>query len=517
MWRRCRRQPASMNKSISSDQSPVQQQLETLMLNLPGVVYRCANQPDWPMEFVSIGCKELTGYPRSVFEDKELGWGDIIHPDDREHVWDTVQAALAQGEKFDMQYRLATADGAEKWVWERGCGIFDADGELVSIEGYVNDISELKAAEAAVQREREAFAVTLDHAPMGIVTFRIGSPFITCNRAFCTITGYSADELRGLTVEDITHPDDWPECAALADAIVAGETRKVTLRKRYTRKDGSVVHVGVVSAVVQDDEGQPDLIVGIVEDLTPRLQAEAEARSHRDRLAHVTRLSILGEMSAAIAHEINQPLTAISLFAQAGRRLYEAGDYERMEEVFEQLSRHARRAGDVIQRTQAMARRQESSKEVVSIDALLADITKLAEAEARIRDISIVLQAGVALPPVFVDPVQIQQVALNLLRNGMDAMQAVECRKGSTIHIRARALGGDEIEVSVIDSGAGVSDEAEKALFAPFSTTKESGMGMGLSISRAIVTAHGGRLTYRPNENGGAIFCFTLPVYKGDS
>ncbi|MCH8059539.1 MAG: histidine kinase, partial [Proteobacteria bacterium] len=213
-----------------------------------------------------------------------------------------------------------------------------------------------------------------------------------------------------------------------------------------------------------------------------------------------------------IAHEINQPLTAISLFAQAGKRLFGAEKHDRLPEIFDKLSQHAQRAGAVIERMQSMARRQESAKEIVDCNALVEEVAKLAEAEARIRDMTIEVDTESELPPIEVDTVQIQQVALNLLRNGMEAMRSVDCRDGNAVKLQTKLLGDGDIEVAVIDKGCGVSEEVAKILFTPFSTTKESGMGMGLSISRAIITAHGGHLDFHNNDSGGATFFFTLPA-----
>jgi signal transduction histidine kinase len=246
--------------------------------------------------------------------------------------------------------------------------------------------------------------------------------------------------------------------------------------------------------------------------------AETEARQHREQLAHMDRLNMLGEMATGIAHEINQPLTAISLFAQAGTRLFSGKkNLERLPEIFEKLNQHAHRASAVIERMQGMARRQESVKEIFDCNLLVEEIAKLAESEARIRDMTIAVDTEKRLPLVAVDVVQIQQVALNLLRNGMEAMQSVGCRGGKTIWLTTKLRSNGDIEVAVVDRGCGVSKEVEKSLFTPFSTTKESGMGMGLSISRAIIAAHGGHLDFRNNDAGGATFFFGLPpANQGD-
>jgi two-component system sensor kinase FixL len=221
---------------------------------------------------------------------------------------------------------------------------------------------------------------------------------------------------------------------------------------------------------------------------------------------------MLGEMATGIAHEINQPLTAISLFAEAGKRLFGAGKRDQLPKIFEKLNQHAQRAGAVIERMQTMARRQESAKEIVDCNALVEEAAKLAEAEARIRDITIEVVTKNELPPAVVDTVQIQQVVLNLLRNGMEAMRSVDCDDGNSIRLQTQLCGDGDVEVAVIDTGCGVSEKVAENLFTPFSTTKESGMGMGLSISRAIVIAHGGHLDFYNNDTGGATFFFTLPA-----
>jgi two-component system sensor kinase FixL len=220
---------------------------------------------------------------------------------------------------------------------------------------------------------------------------------------------------------------------------------------------------------------------------------------------------MMGEMATGIAHEINQPLSAISILVQAGDHLIRTERYARLSEILEKLVRHAHRASAVIDRMQQMAKRHESVKETIDCDELIGDVTRLAEAEARVRDIEIEIDTQAGLPAVSVDAVQIQQVVLNLLRNGMDAMQTVACQNGNTIGIRMRLHDDGGVEVAVIDKGNGVPEDVEEMLFSPFATTKKSGMGMGLSISRAIVTAHGGSLNFRNNSDGGAMFYFTLP------
>jgi two-component system sensor kinase FixL len=304
----------------------------------------------------------------------------------------------------------------------------------------------------------------------------------------------------------------------LRDAIrSAADGATVRFEATRPRADGQLATLDFSVRPIMDTAGKTVFLVTESHDITEQRLAEEEARQHRARVAHVSRLSTLGEMAAGIAHEINQPLTAISLFAQAARRLVEAGNFERMPEVCDKLSEHALRASDVVERMQTMARQGESVKEVVDCNALIDTAVKLAESEARINDIQIDFDRGDGLSPVSVDGVQIQQVALNLLRNGMEAMTDNSNAKGRSVSIRTRMRDGNEIEIAVEDSGCGVPDEFSARLFTPFSTTKSGGMGMGLSISQAIVRAHGGNIGFRNNQDGGATFWFTLPVVERET
>ena len=194
--------------------------------------------------------------------------------------------------------------------------------------------------------------------------------------------------------------------------------------------------------------------------------------------------------------------------------MLDGGSVDRLPAIFDKLSQHAERAGAIIERMQTMAKRGESARKTVDCNALITEIAELAEAEARLREISIAISTAANLPPVDVDAVQIQQVALNLLRNGMEAMRAIDCARGNTITVATALRDNGDVEIRVVDSGCGVADDIAERLFTPFATTKDSGMGMGLSLSRTIITTHGGQLDFSNNADGGATFYFTLPAAR---
>ncbi|MBT8400537.1 MAG: PAS domain S-box protein, partial [Rhodothermia bacterium] len=385
------------------------------------------------------------------------------------------------------------------------------------LEGFISDITDRKRTESELVDSQAFSQAVVETAADAIITIDADNRIENFNRAAQEMFGYATKDVVGKNVsmlmpEDIRHEHD----SYLAKYVSTNDSAKITAGREVTamRKDGATFPIYLS---ISEVHGHPERkFVGLIRDISDQRAAENEAREHRENLAHVDRLNMLGEMATGIAHEINQPLTAISLFARAGGKLVEAGNEDRMPEIFEKLNQHAYRASAVIERMQNMARRQESAKAIVDCNELLQEVAKLAEAEARFRDMAIEVDIWDDPLPVFVDAVQIQQVALNLIRNGMEAIRSCECRYGRTIRLRSVLKSANEVEVSVVDCGDGVREDLDEPIFTPFSTTKKSGMGMGLSISRSIITAHGGRLDYFNNEKCGATFFFTLPIADGE-
>jgi signal transduction histidine kinase len=241
-------------------------------------------------------------------------------------------------------------------------------------------------------------------------------------------------------------------------------------------------------------------------------KARMETGRYRENLAHLVRVHTVGEMSTAIAHEVNQPLVAIKNYALAARRrLAGVMDAAKVEELLDKIEAQASRAGNVLQSLRAMVKKHDSEATEIEVGELVADAVKLVEME--IRNVNIRVESAISpdLPRVFVDGIQIQQVVLNLTRNAIEAIEEAGITN-SVIKVGVVATAENEIAVSVADCGPGISPEDAEHIFDPFYSTKGGGLGVGLSISRAIVEAHGGRLSLAPNKGGGCVFQFTLPV-----
>lgn len=487
--------------------------LTTLLKSLPGMAFRFLNQENWPAEFVSEGCRELCGYSKSAFEERRIFWSDIVHPDDRASLWQSVNRAIDTDREFENEYRIITRDGQEKWVWSRGRMIDAENGQPTYLEGLVTDITDRKQAATALVDAKAYAQAVVDTAAEAVITIDSRGHIETFNGAAQQMFRYTFEEVAGENVRilmpepyNTEHDQYIGQYLESNQPRIIGQGRDVTGR----RKDGSLFPIRVsVSEVLNQSERK---LVGLIRDLSEQRAAEQEAREHRERLAHVDRLNMLGEMATGIAHEINQPLSAISMYAQSGLRFLEGAvpKPERLRDALEKLGIQAHRAGAIIERMQQLGKQHESRRESIDGNALMKEVRYLAETEARIRDMVIELDLCAEPRRIVVDPVQIQQVALNLLRNGMEAMEGIGCSNGNRIVLRTQC-GDDGFTVYVVDSGIGVSDEVAERLYQPFSTTKQTGMGLGLSICRSIISAHGGQLGFANNEQGGAAFYFALP------
>ncbi len=255
-------------------------------------------------------------------------------------------------------------------------------------------------------------------------------------------------------------------------------------------------------------------ILGAARDITDRKQAEEEARRHQDALAHVSRLSMLGELTGQLAHELNQPLCTVVGNGQTAQRLLGLPelDVAELRSALDDIVAAGKHAGEVIRRLRSLVRQQESEPTVLNLERLMEEAARFVEADARRHGATVRFEIADDLPAVRGDSIQLQQVVLNLVRNGLEAMVDTDGTARELI-IRAVRI-GHEVTISIADRGVGLSAETTKRAFEPFYTTKPAGLGLGLSISRSIVEAHGGRLWAEPNPGGGATLVFALPAVE---
>ena len=276
------------------------------------------------------------------------------------------------------------------------------------------------------------------------------------------------------------------------------------------RKDNSTFPMEL--SVGEMRRGDQRFFTGFIRDLTERQQTEARLQELQSELVHVSRLTAMGEMASALAHELNQPLSAIANYMKGGRRLLESGSAESaklLPEAMDKAAEQALRAGQVIRRLRDFVARGESERRVEDLRKLIEEASALALVGAKDRGVHVEYQLDPRVEFVLADKVQIQQVLLNLMRNALEAMESSQPRE---LVVSTAPTSQNLVAISVSDTGSGISPEISAQLFQPFITTKRQGMGIGLSISRTIIEAHGGSITAQPNPAGGTVFSFTLPV-----
>ena len=354
----------------------------------------------------------------------------------------------------------------------------------------------------------------LDAAVDAIIVIDHRGRIETFNAAAEVIFGFSAQEVLGENVS-LLMPEPYrsEHDSYIRNYLETGNARIIGLGREAQgkRKSGAVFPIDLSVGEIPTDE-QPKF-VGIVRDITERKRSEVEVHQTRERLAQFGRLSTLGEMAASLAHELNQPLTAIATYTEACQRLIESGhsDDDEILATLKKCDAQAQRAGDVIRRLRQFVQKRELGRQEVSCEELIRDLAALAEVDARNNGIPLTIDVAEGLPKIMVDAVQIQQVILNLIRNGIDAMMNMD-HYDEGISVSVSKFENNQVKLVVTDHGSGITKEADEKIFQPFFTTKPSGMGLGLAICRSIIESHGGVLSFTKNPSGGTTFYFTLPV-----
>lgn len=373
-------------------------------------------------------------------------------------------------------------------------------------------------AASNLSRAESEWKALLDAAVDAIIVIDHRGHIETFNAAAEVIFGFDAHEVIGKNISLLMpEPYQSEHDGYLNNYLETGNAKIIGIGReaQAKRKDGSVFPIDLSVGEIPT-AGQPKF-VGIVRDTTERKRSDEEIHQTREKLAQFGRLSTLGEMAAGLAHELNQPLTAIATYTQACQRLIESGqsDDDEILATLKKCHSQAQRAGEVIRRLRQFVKKRELGREAISCDEIIHELSALADVDARNNGISLTIDIASGLPNIMVDAVQIQQVILNLIRNGIDAMVDKE-HDCAEITVAVENFENDQIRFSVTDHGSGISKTAEENIFQPFFTTKSSGMGLGLSISRSIIETHGGVLGFTKNPSGGTTFYFTLPAISED-
>jgi two-component system sensor kinase FixL len=416
---------------------------------------------------------------------------------------------------FLIKCRLRRHDGEYRWITSSGVPRYDAAGGFLGYVGACVDVTELQEKESALHESEERVSLAAEAAHLGVWELDCKTRQLWVSDKVCELFQFSPGQT--VTYEEFqqrVHPDDRAQReVSLQRAMTAKGAYE--MEYRVLLPDGTIRWVGGRGHCINDGNGKSCRLLGVSMDITSRKLAEEEAKRNREQLELLSRVSLLGEMTASLAHELNQPLSAIVNNANAGIRFLEKGnvDRETLHEIMVDVVADGRRAHEIIHAVRQTIKKGRAIRQRIDLNDAIGKVVHMVQPDAMIHSCEMETELAADLPAVEGDPVQIQQVLINLLSNAFDAMDETT-RDRRKVRITTEPNGEGTVCVSVRDRGTGIPGEVRDHLFEQFFTTKEDGLGMGLSIVRSIVEAHGGRIGADNAEGGGARFYFTLPTTK---
>jgi PAS domain S-box-containing protein len=454
---------------------------------------------------------EFTG--RSLGQEMGNGWVEGVHPDDLQRCLKIYTEAFDARKAFVRQYRLRRNDGEYRWLSDSGVPRCDAQGNFGGYIGSCLDVTELINKEQALREFEERVVLAAEAAHLGVWEMDTATNELWMSDGARTLFQFDSEtRLDHAAVQDRVHPED----RALRDSAVKGaiETRsQYEIEYRVLLPDGTLRWIGSRGRCVTGEKGAGTRLIGVSIDITPRKLAEAEALQHREELGHLSRVAVMGELAASIAHELNQPLSGIISNASAGQRFIDRGnvDLGELRDLLADIVADGHRAGDVIRGVRSMVKKGAPARQRVNLNDLIINVVHMVSPDAMLHSCKMETLLKPNLPPIEADPIQLQQVLINLVINAFDAMRNTPLSRRKIV-IATERNGDSTICASVRDYGVGIPEEARERVFEQFFTTKAKGLGMGLSIVRSIVESHGGTIAAENVAGGGARFHFTLPA-----
>jgi two-component system sensor kinase FixL len=433
--------------------------------------------------------------------------------DDRTRVDDAIRRVSEHGGGFDVSFRVEGDSGQGQWIRARAGVVRDEAGSARHLSGIFLDIDEEKQVEEALRTRESHLRSILQTVPDAMIVIDGQGIMQFFSTAAESMFGWAEHEAVGRNVSILMpEPDSSRHDGYIARYRGSGDPHIIGIGRIVTgkRRDGTIFPMHLSIGEMQSG-GEP-YFTGFVRDLTEHQRTQARLQELQSELVHVSRLTAMGEMASALAHEINQPLAAISNYMKGSRRLLAGSrdpNTQKIENALDRASEQALRAGQIIRRLRDFVARGESEKRVETLSKLIEEASALGLAGAREQNVQLRFSLDPDADLVLADRVQIQQVLVNLFRNALEAMAQSQRRE---LVVTSTRIADDMIEVAVSDTGSGFQDGVIPNLFQTFFTTKETGMGVGLSISRSIIEAHGGRMWAESNASGGATFRFTLPA-----
>lgn len=497
-----------------------EQEIRLTVDTVPALIARY--RPDGFMDFRNKSWRDYTGLSENNLEGRR--WGSALHPDDEEMVERAWREHIAIGEPFELEQRLRRADGEYRWHRVRRVRLRGAEGEVIKWYAIAFDTDDKKRTDDALRnseidlaKTRHELQLIIDTIPVLVLRHRADGIIDFVNEVGRVYSGLTTTRWTRRT-SIITHPDDVPRLEAAWDvALRTGEPFESEVRLRRAdgkyrwfatrrvplRRNGEIIAWYAATYDIEDRKKAENELI----------ESERRLRESQMELAHASRVVTMGQFTASIAHEVNQPLAALLTNADTALRWlgHQPPDLERAKSLIERIIDDGKRTVDIVNRIRDLSRKAPPRKESLEVNEAILDIMRLTRAATSDNGVLVRMQLSEGQPQIWGDRVQLQQVILNLIMNAVEAMS--EFAEGSReLQICSSVAEPGSVLVSVSDTGPGLPPASVARIFEPFYTTKASGLGIGLSICRSIVEAHGGRLWATPNEPQGAVFSMTLPT-----
>jgi PAS domain S-box-containing protein len=480
--------------------------LRRVINTIPAYVW--STLPQGSVDFVNQRLSDSTGLTAEALSSS--GWSSIVHPAELVSYVDAWHGALAAGEPTESEVRMRTAQSDYRWMLVRNVPLRDASGKIIKWYGTGIDIEDRKRAEEQLRRSEAYLSEAQRLSRTGSFGWQVATGDILWSEETFNIFGYASSTKPSLRlVLDRTHPEDALHMQQLLGQV-ASDGSSFDVEHRLLMPNGEVKHLHVVAHAIRNSSEAIEFI-GAVTDITSAKKAEESLRQAQADLAHVNRVATMGELTATLAHEVNQPIAAASINANVCLRLLKRDEPD-IEEAGKAASRmvgDVNRAAEIISRVRQFFRKGPALRESVDLNELVRGMIVILRNEVTQYSIVVRAELFATLPRVTADRVQLQQVLMNLMINGIDAMKEVDGQRQLTMISELNDEG--LVLVSVCDTGPGLPADRADQIFTAFFTTKSYGTGMGLSISRSIIESHGGRLWAGSNSERGASFQFTLP------
>lgn len=457
-------------------------------------------------EFFNRGWLNFTG--RTLAQECGEGWQAGIYPEDLARCLALFRSVFDERRSYELEYRLRRHDGEYRWIIDRGVPRYAPSGEFLGYIGTAIDVTDRHLQEAALRQSEERYREVVENQTEFVCRILPDTTLTFVNEAYCHFLGRERSDLLGTRLISLL-PENARDLASNGVAQAASGQQPGTWEFEAPVADGGHAWQRWVCHAIFAADGTLEELQAIGHDITDRKHAEEADR----KLAHSARLAVVGELTALVAHEVNQPLSAILSNAEAAELMLGAADppLAEIREILADIRKDDLRADEVIRNIRALAHKREMKLEAMDLNVMVAHAVRLASGDALRRRVRIRSELAEELPPVSADRAYLEQVMLNLMVNSMDAMVDVP-EAGRQLSVQTKRHDADSVEVTVVDNGHGITATRMPQLFDSFFTTKSEGMGLGLSISRSIIQSHGGRIWAENGTSGGAVFHFTVKV-----